>query len=70
MNRGLTQQLIGLFNNVLDGKAEVLEQLASRGRLTKGGHANHAAIETNVFVPVVGMASFDGNTLLVDRRSE
>src|SRR5690606_16412259 len=49
--------------NVIDGEAELLEQLASRRRLTKGGHADNPAVQANVLVPVIGDAGFDGDTV-------
>ncbi len=55
------QQRFRFSNHVINGEAELLEQLLSRRRLTEGGHANDSAVQANVFEPVVSDTRFHGN---------
>src|SRR5690606_26542395 len=55
------QQLFSHRQDVVDGKAELLEQLACRGRLTVGVHADDTTVQTHVLVPVVRVGRFDGD---------
>src|SRR5438552_12259738 len=46
-------------DDVLNGEAEVLEQHAGRSGLAESVDADDRAVESHVFVPVVGHARFD-----------
>lgn len=48
-----------LLHYVLNGKAEVREQLIGRGGFTVTLHADNRPFQTHIFVPVVGNASFN-----------
>ena len=45
----------------VNSDVEVLEQLAGRGRFTKGVHAHNCAIKANVLVPAFFRQRFNGN---------
>ena len=68
MSRSVLQQLFGDREDVVDGEAELLEQLAGRGRLAVGGHADDAAVEADILVPVVRMRRLDGDGQAEDDR--
>src|SRR5471030_1836679 len=56
------QQLFSLTQDVFQGEAELFEQGWRRRRLAVGGHADHATFQAHVFVPVVRVSGFDGDT--------
>src|SRR5476649_152848 len=49
----LFQQRLRFCDNVIDSKAELFEQLFCRSRFAEAGHADYAAVEANVLVPVI-----------------
>src|SRR5690606_12750221 len=51
------------LHDILDRKAEVLEQYATRSGFAKGVDTDHGAVQANILAPEVGDAGFDRNTL-------
>ena len=49
------------FYHGINSNVEVLEQLAGRGRLTKGVHAHNRAVKTNILIPALFRQRFNRN---------
>src|SRR5210317_409067 len=51
---------LGRFNDMINGKTEMLHHLTTRPRLTKGAHTNHSTLKSDIFVPTIRMARLNG----------